>query len=177
MISPLKIESGIEDDARFEHRFGRTLSTRYEVDGFGSHVLMDDANLPNLLSLPYFDYCIAESQTYQNTRRFVLSPANPYYHMGEAACGIGGPHIGQGWIWPMSLITQAITSTDDEEILGCLRMLKSTHAGTGFMHEAFWKDDPTKYTRDWFAWANSWFGELILHLHQTKPHLLAWAAR
>ncbi len=168
----MTLESAIQNDGVVETGPGGHLYG-YEVDGFGSHVLMDDANLPNLLSLPYFDYCIAESQTYQNTRRFVLSPGNPYYHVGEAACGIGGPHIGQGWVWPMALVTQAITSDDDAEILGCLRMLKSTHAGTGFMHEAFWMDDPNKFTRSWFAWANSWFGELIVHLESTRPGLLS----
>ena len=124
-------------------------------------------------ALPYLRFCKIDDPIYQNTRRFILSPANPYYHIGKAARGVGGPHIGQGWIWPMSLITQAITSTDDAEILNCLRTLKSTHAGKGFMHEAFWKDNPSRYTRDWFAWANSYFGELILHLAGTRPHLLS----
>ena len=86
--------------------------------------------------------------------------------------GIGSPHVGMGWIWPLSLITQALTSTNDEEILTCLKTLKASHAGTGFMHEAFWFQNPKKFTRSWFAWANTYFGELILHLANTRPHLL-----
>jgi meiotically up-regulated gene 157 (Mug157) protein len=85
---------------------------------------------------------------------------------------LSGPHIGPSWVWPLGIITQAMTSTDDAEILRCLRTLKTTHAGKGFMHEAFRVDDPTRYTRDWFAWANTFFGELILQLAQTRPHLL-----
>ena len=133
---------------------------------------MDDANVPNLLSLPYLGFLPDRLRLYLNTRRFCLSPDNPYFHQGTAATGIGGPHIGLGWIWPLSIITQALTSTDDAEILPCLRTLKSTHAGTGFMHEAFWMNDPAKFTRPWFAWANTFFGELILHLAQHRPDLL-----
>jgi meiotically up-regulated gene 157 (Mug157) protein len=147
----------------------------YEVDGFGGRLLMDDANVPDLLSLPYLGFCDIADAAYQATRGFILSEANPYFHRGAAVPNgaVGGPHIGMGWVWPMSLITQAITSTDDAEILSCLRVLKSTHAGTGFMHEAFWKDNPARYTRDWFAWANTFFGEMILRIVQTKPELLS----
>ncbi|HVT80488.1 MAG TPA: glycoside hydrolase family 125 protein [Phycisphaerae bacterium] len=144
----------------------------YEVDGFGSHVLMDDAGPPSLLALPYLGFCTPQEPLYAATRRFILSNANPYYHRGTAASGVGSPHVGMGWIWPLSIITQALTSTDDAEILLCLNALKSTHAGTGFMHEAFWMNDPKRYTRDWFAWANTFFGELILHLAHTRPDLL-----
>ena len=64
------------------------------------------------------------------------------------------------------------TSTDDGEIRRCLATLQATHAGTGFMHEAFNKDDATKFSRRWFAWANTIFGELILATYQKHPHLL-----
>jgi meiotically up-regulated gene 157 (Mug157) protein len=67
---------------------------------------------------------------------------------------------------------RALTSDNNTEIISCLRILKNTHAGTGFMHEGFDKDDPKKFTRKWFAWANTLFGELILKLHATRPHLL-----
>ena len=145
----------------------------YEVDGYGSQLLMDDAGPPSLLSLPYLEYCRPTDPIYLNTRRFALSLENPYFHKGKAASGVGSPHIGLGWIWPLSIITQAITSIDDAEIKRCLHTLRSTHAGTGFMHEAFWMDNPEKYTRHWFAWANTFFGEMILHLAQTRPALLA----
>jgi meiotically up-regulated gene 157 (Mug157) protein len=67
---------------------------------------------------------------------------------------------------------RALTSTDEAEILYCLGMLKATHAGTGFMHESFHKDDPARFTRSWFAWANTLFGELIVSLHSERPQLL-----
>jgi uncharacterized protein len=145
----------------------------YEVDGFGSFVFMDDANVPSLLSLPYLGYCTANDPLYQRTRRYLLSIDNPFYSEGTAGKGIGGPHVGVGWIWPMSIIQRALTSTDDAEILACLQQLKATHANTGFMHESFWKDDATRFTRPWFAWANALFAELILTVLRDRPHLLA----
>ena len=75
-------------------------------------------------------------------------------------------------IWPMSIIVRALTSTDDREIRQCLAWLRDTDAGTGFMHEAFDMDDPRHFTRPWFAWANSLFGELIVELHRHRPQLL-----
>lgn len=144
----------------------------YEIDGFGGHYFMDDANVPSLLSLPYLGYCTKDDPLYRRTRAFVLSQDNPFYAEGTAGRGIGGPHVGQGWIWPMSIIMQALTSDSNEEIAECLRLLKSTHAGTGFIHETFWKDDDTRFTRPWFAWANTLFGELILHLYRERPYLL-----
>jgi len=145
----------------------------YEVDGFGNQLLMDDANVPSLLSLPYLGCCAADDPVYRRTRLLILSITNPYFFHGRAGEGIGGPHVGQNMIWPLGIIMRALTSTDDGEIINCLRMLKNTHAGTGFMHEAFDKDDPKKFTRSWFAWANSIFGELILKLYEQRRHLLS----
>jgi hypothetical protein len=136
---------------------------------------MDDANIPGLLSLPYLGCCPLEDAVYQRTRRLVLSENNPYFFKGTAAEGIGGPHEGLDMIWPMALIVQALTSDDDSEIRHCLHWLKTTHAGTGFMHESFNKDNPAKYTRAWFAWSNSLFGELIVKLSQERPNLLKGA--
>jgi meiotically up-regulated gene 157 (Mug157) protein len=51
-------------------------------------------------------------------------------------------------------------------------MLKTTHAGKGFMHESFNKDNPEDYTRSWFAWVNTLFGEMILKIHSEYPELL-----
>ena len=144
----------------------------FEVDGFGNKLFMDDANIPSLVSLPYLGCCPADDPVYLNTRQFVLSENNPWYFKGKAGQGIGGPHVGPDMIWPMSIIMQAMTSQSDEEIKECLRILKTTHAGTGFMHETFHKDNPEKFTREWFAWANTLFGELILKLHAERPHLL-----
>src|SRR5690606_470482 len=106
------------------------------------------------------------------TRRFVLSENNPFYFKGKAAAGIGGPHIGRDMIWPMALIIQALTSTNDEEIRQCIQTLKNTHGDTGFMHESFHKDDPKKFTRHWFAWTNTLFGELLWKTYKEKPELL-----
>ena len=144
----------------------------YEVDGFGNRLLMDDANVPSLLSLPYLGCCAATDPIYRRTRALILSNDNPYFFSGRTGEGIGGPHVGLNMIWPLGIIVRAMTSTDDREILFCLRVLKNTHAGTGFMHEAFDKDDPRKFTRSWFAWANTMFGELILKLQEQRPHLL-----
>ncbi len=143
-----------------------------EIDGFGNALFMDDANVPNLLSLPYLGYCPSNDHVYINTRKFSLSNDNPWFHEGKFASGIGGPHVGENKIWPMGLVMQALTSDDDKEILNCLTMLKKTHAGTGFIHESFHVDNPEDYSRSWFAWANTLFGELILHLYKNKPELL-----
>jgi meiotically up-regulated gene 157 (Mug157) protein len=147
----------------------------YEVDGYGNALCMDDANVPSLLSLPYLGCCRAEDSLYQNTRRFVLGTANPWYFEGSAAQGIGSPHTGRNAIWPMSLLIRALTSTQDEEIVACLRWLRNTTGGTGYMHESFDASDPSHYTRPWFAWANTLFGELILKLAHEKPSLLRQA--
>ncbi len=123
----------------------------YEVDGYGNQSFMDDANVPNLLALPYLGAMPASDPLYQSTRKFVLSNSNPYFFKGKAAEGVGGPHVGLGYIWPMSIIIRALTSNNPTEITTCLKWLKTTHAGTGFMHESFNKDNPADFTRKWFA--------------------------
>jgi uncharacterized protein len=150
----------------------RGLIWAYEVDGFGNSLMMDDANAPSLLSLPYLGCCPPRDPVYRRTRAFVLSEDNPYFFRGRAGEGVGGPHVGLGMVWPLGIIMRALTSEDAREVAFCLKMLKATHAGTGFMHEAFSKDDPARFTRPWFAWANTLFGELILHVHSTRPGLL-----
>jgi meiotically up-regulated gene 157 (Mug157) protein len=101
---------------------------------------------------------------YQNTRNFVWSEDNPYFFRGTAGEGIGGPHVGYDMIWPMSIMMKAFTSQNDDEIKYCIKLLMATDAGTGFMHESFHKDDPNNFTRHWFAWQNTLFGELIIKL-------------
>jgi uncharacterized protein len=157
----------------------------YEVDAYGNFYCIDDGNVPSLLSLPYIgavhqpkkDDNKADAKlywdTYLNTRRFVLSKNDPYYCKGTAGEGPGGPHEGMGMIWPLGLIVEALTSTDDHEIRRCLKTLQNTHAGTGFMHESFDENNPNKYTRKWFAWANTIFGELILKVYKDNPKLLS----
>lgn len=144
----------------------------YEVDGFGNQLMMDDANVPSLLSLPYLGCCATGDTVYRRTRAFVLSEDNPYFFRGRAGEGVGGPHVGLGMIWPLGIIMRGLTSEDEREIALCLKLLKTTHAGTGFMHESFFKDDPKRFTRSWFAWANTLFGELILKIYASHAHLL-----
>jgi meiotically up-regulated gene 157 (Mug157) protein len=167
-----EVEAALKQYAIYNHpKYGKMYAL--EVDGYGNHLLQDDANVPNLLALPYLGAFPASDPLYRNTRRFVLSADNPYFFKGKAAEGIGSPHTLVNSIWPMSLIMRALTSTDDQEILAQLRQLKKTHAGTGFMHESFNQDDPAKFTRKWFAWANTLFGELILKVANERPHLLS----
>jgi uncharacterized protein len=144
----------------------------YETNGFGSHNLMDDANVPSLLSLPYLHFSATSDPIYHNTRDFVLSADNPFFFKGPAGEGTGGPHAGMNMIWPLSIIMRGLTSIDDKEIKLCLRMLQHCHAGTGFMHESFNKNDSAKFTRKWFAWANTLFGEFVFKVYKEKPGLL-----
>jgi meiotically up-regulated gene 157 (Mug157) protein len=169
LLRPLR--AAVADHGIVDHPdFGKMWA--YEVDGFGNSLMMDDANAPGLLSLPYLQCCDMSDPLYQRTRKFALSSHNPYFFRGRAAEGIGGPHIGLGQIWPLSITMRALTSNDDREILTCLKWLRDTTAGTGFMHESFDQDDPAKFTRPWFAWANSLFGELVLNLADGRPALL-----
>lgn len=158
-----EVAAALQKYAVYNHpEYGKIYA--FEVDGFGNHMLMDDANVPSLLAMPYLGDVNVNDPIYQNTRRFVWSQSNPYFFKGTAGEGIGGPHIGYDMIWPMSIMMKAFTSQDDKEIEACLKMLMNTDAGTGFMHESFHKDNPAKFTRPWFAWQNTLFGELILKL-------------
>ncbi len=132
----------------------------YEIDGYGGAVVMDDANAPSLLSLPYLESS-PDAALYARTRRFVWSEQNPWFFRGSAGEGIGGPHIGRDSIWPMSQIVYALTSDSDLEIRTMIQMLKGCAASTGFMHESYNRNDCSRFTRAWFAWANTLFGELI----------------
>jgi uncharacterized protein len=174
----------------------------YEIDGFGSEFFMDDANVPSLLSLPVLGYMSSSHPVYLATRKFVLSSQNPYFYSGVQGEGVGGPHVGYGYAWPMAIVQRAMTSSSDEEIKECLSMLIQSAKTTGFMHETFNVDNMNDYTRSasvpqpslsvclylfpfpsfphplsrsWFAWANGLFGELVLQLIADKPHLLVAA--
>ena len=170
--SPRSVRHWPQKYAVVEHpEFGKIYA--FEVDGFGGRQLMDDANVPSLLAMPYLGDVERTDPIYENTRRFVWSDGNPYFWRGAAGEGIGGPHIGVEMIWPMSIMMRAFTSTDDEEIRDCIVSLMTTDAGTGFMHESFSRHDAADYTRAWFAWQNTLFGELILKLvNEGKADLL-----
>lgn len=166
-----EVEVAVQGYAVKEHlTFGKIYS--FEADGYGNRLYMDDSNVPALLSIPYLDASKKTDPVYKNTRVFVQSNSNPYYFTGDAASGNGSPHTPHQYIWPMSIIMRAMTSDKDEEIKKCLHWLKNTHANTGFMHESFDKDNPKEFTRSWFAWANTLFGELLLKLEAERPELL-----
>ena len=167
-----EVEKALHEYAVYDHpEFGKIYA--FEVDGFGNHLLMDDANVPSLLAMPYLEDVDVSDPIYQNTRRFVWSTSNPYFFRGSKGEGIGGPHVGYSMAWPMSIMMKAFTSTDDNEIRDCIAMLLATDAGTGFMHESFNVDNPSDFTREWFAWQNTLFGELILKLiNEGKADLL-----
>ena len=167
-----EVEKALKKYAVCNHpKYGKIYA--FEVDGFGNQLLMDDANVPSLIALPYLGDVKVTDPIYQNTRKFVWSEDNPYFFKGSAGEGIGGPHIGYDMIWPMSIMMKAFTSQNDAEIKTCIKMLMDTDAGTGFMHESFNKNDPKNFTRAWFAWQNTLFGELILKLvNEGKVDLL-----
>lgn len=162
-----EVYSAVQRYAVVRHpKYGKVYA--FETDGFGNYYFMDDANVPSLLAMPYLGTVSLKDPIYQNTRRMVWSKDNPYFFRGMAGEGIGGPHIGYDMIWPMSIIMRAMTSCEDDEIRKCIKMLRNTDGDTGFMHESFHKDNPEKFTRQWFAWANTLFGELILKLIEMK---------
>ena len=158
---------GIVDDPKFGKIYA------YECDGLGHTVLMDDAGIPSLLAIPYLDPTLAGDPVVLASRRFSLSPADPWFIQGSVGEGVGSVHKGKGAIWPMSIISEAITSTDDAEITKCLATLTRSSAGTGFMHESFRKDDASIFSRKWFAWVNNFYGELILKILKERPQILS----
>ena len=158
-----QIRTGIERFGTVNHpHFGKIYA--YEVDGLGHANLMDDANVPSLLAMPYIGYCAPDDPVYLATRAFVLSDNNSYFFAGTAATGIGSPHTPTDYIWPISLCIQGITTDNSSEKLALLEILMRVDAGTGLMHEGFHKDDPSQFTRPWFAWANSMFAEFVIDL-------------
>lgn len=157
-----QIRDGIERYAKFHDPvFGDVYA--YEVDGLGNALFMDDANVPSLLSIPYLGYTTADDPVYQNTRRMILCHANPYYYEGTALKGIGSPHTPTQYVWHIALSMQGLTASDKEEEKRMLDMLTSSDAGTLYMHEGVYVNDPSKFTRPWFAWSNSLFSEFVLH--------------
>jgi hypothetical protein len=166
-----EVESALIKYARAIHpEYGEIIA--YETDGYYNYSFMDDANVPSLLSMPYLGTIDRNDELYLRTRNFVLSKSNPYYFSGKMGHGVGSPHTGTNRIWPIAITVRALTTGNDYDIVSSLKMLKNTHASTGFMHESFMKDDPTMFTRKWFAWANTLFGELVLDTYRTRPELL-----
>lgn len=157
-----EIKKGIETYAVVEHPdFGPVYA--YEVDGLGHVNLMDDANVPSLLSIPYLGYTSVQDPIYQNTRKMILSKVNPYYYEGAALKGIGSPHTPPEYVWHIALSMQGLTTNDPAEAKEVLELLTQTDGETGYMHEGVYVQDPKQFTRAWFAWANSLFSEFVLH--------------
>jgi meiotically up-regulated gene 157 (Mug157) protein len=166
-----EVEAALRQHGTMRLRDGREVWA-YEVDGFGNAMFMDDANVPSLSGLAYLGCVAPDDALWRRTEAAAWSAANPYFFRGTAGEGIGGPHVGLGQIWPMSLIVRALSTGDAATIRACLKTLRDTDAGTGFMHETFDRNDPTKWTRHWFAWANGLFGELIVRLARSNPAIL-----
>ena len=171
------IDQGIQKFGIGVHPLTGDKQYAYEVDGFGNMYYADDANIPSLLSLPYLGYVKASDPVYVATRKFVLSNNNPWFFKGTAGEGVGGPHVGLNSIWPMSIVVRALTATDETEILDCVDLLVASTASTGLMHESFNKDNVNDFTRPWFAWANSLFGELIMQVYAKYPDVLVAGRR
>ena len=157
----VEVQTGIEQHATVNLApFGKIYA--YEVDGYGHANVMDDANIPSLLSIPYFGYLDANDSIYQNTRRFALSDRNPYYYAGKYARGIGSPHTPHGYVWPLALCVQALTSDDPDEIDRVFGYIAVADVGDHRLHESFDANWPESFTRDDFAWPNALYAELVL---------------
>ncbi|GAA0365087.1 glycoside hydrolase family 125 protein [Alkalibacterium iburiense] len=168
-INTLKneINEGIKTHAIVKNKAGEDVYA-YEVDGLGNTSIMDDANIPNLISAPYLGFCDIDDPIYQNTRETLLSDENPYYYSGEAASGIGSSHTPDQYIWHMSLAMIGLTSLDKDVKKEMLDTMVATDGGQKALHEGFHKDRPEEYTREWFSWPNMLFCELMLDYYDYK---------
>jgi meiotically up-regulated gene 157 (Mug157) protein len=155
------VQVGIERYGRFydERRHGWMYA--YETDGYGRYNLMDDANLPNLTTLPYLDWCSTDDPTYRNTRAFALSHDNPYYYHGRYASGLGSPHTPEDFVWPLGIIGRALTARNAAQVAEAIATLAVTDGESGTIHESFYADGYWRYTRDEFGWANALGAELL----------------
>ncbi|KAL7477040.1 hypothetical protein ACHAW6_002858 [Cyclotella cf. meneghiniana] len=173
-----EIQDGIDTYGIVHHeKYGKIYA--YEVDGFGNYLLMDDANVPSLLSIPYLGYVYNE-EIYENTKRFIFSSDNPEYHNGFNRWtgeieGIGSSHAHKKWelipndIWPMSIIMRGLVSKNVTEKVNVVHQLLQASATRGSMHESFNANDPFNFTRPWFCWPDSLFAELVMSLTHDCP--------
>jgi meiotically up-regulated gene 157 (Mug157) protein len=143
----------------YDFRYGWMYA--YEVDGRGGFELMDDANVPDLVAAPLWEYVSPDDPIYQNTRRFALSNDDPFYYRGRYASGLGSPHTPTGWVWPLGMTGQALTSQSSAEVADLIRSIAATGSSDGLIHESFDPDDPSRFTRSEFGWANAAYAELL----------------
>jgi meiotically up-regulated gene 157 (Mug157) protein len=155
------IERGISQFGIIQDEFLGSIYC-YEVDGLGGYSLMDDANIPNLLSLPFLGICDRDDSIYCATRKLVLSERNEYFYSGSLGSGVGSPHTPVNSVWPISLVSEAMTTDDRSEWARIFDLIILSSAGTGLLHESFDISDANSYSRPWFAWCNAYFAELIL---------------
>ncbi|MHC9537053.1 glycoside hydrolase family 125 protein [Dellaglioa sp. BT-FLS60] len=158
-----EIKEGIEKYGTVKHPKTGQFVYAYEVDGYGNYLLMDDANVPSLLSAPYIGYCEKDEPTYLATRELILSTENPYFFSGKFGAGIGSAHTPKNYVWPIALSIQGLTSTSIEEKKSLLDLLVKTTDGTKQCHESFYINNPSLYTRKWFSWSNMMFCQLIIN--------------
>jgi meiotically up-regulated gene 157 (Mug157) protein len=133
----------------------------YETDGNGQYKLMDDANIPNLTTMPYFGWSSPYDPTYLRTRAFTLSSGNPYFFKGTYAEGLGSPHTPFRFVWPLGIIGRALTSTSASEISESITVLAQTDSEGGLIHESFYADGYWRFTREDFGWANALYAQLL----------------
>jgi uncharacterized protein len=145
----------------------------YEVDGYRSRTIMDDANIPSLLSAPFFGCLNASDTVYHNTRSMILSVGKPYFMRGPVINSVGGPHNGLGYAWPMASTVRVMTSNNDAEITAVLKQIVSSTNGLGLVHESISAFNESDWMRQRFSWANGLLGQMVLDLEARKPHLLA----
>jgi meiotically up-regulated gene 157 (Mug157) protein len=165
------INRGIIDHAIVsDSRYGKIYA--YEIDGYGSHIAMDDPNVPSLLSAPYLTYTMSRDPVYRNTRAKILSRDNPYYAWGPIISGVGSMHTLPGKVWPMANIMAILTSEDDEEIADNFAMVLRSTAGTGLVHESVDAHAEGVYSRSWFSWANGMLGQAVLEVEKERVGVL-----
>jgi meiotically up-regulated gene 157 (Mug157) protein len=156
-----RVQVGVERYGRFYNPSLHRWMYAYETDGFGRYNLMDDANIPNLTTLPYIDWCSSFDPTYLATRTFALSMDNPFFFSGRYAQGLGSPHTPYGFVWPLGIIGRALTATSSIEVATAITTLAETDGESGLIHESFYPDGYWRYTRDEFGWANALGAELF----------------
>lgn len=159
-----EVAAGVDDGIV---RYGRHYDFKhgweyaYETDGEGHYLLMDDANVPDLLAMPFFGYTDASDPIYLNTRGFVLSERNPYYFRGRYAEGLGSPHTPRGWVWPLGIVTRGLTATTSAETAQAVTTLAETDSREFLIHESFDANAYWHYTRAEFGWGNAFYAELL----------------